>query len=174
MADSKLTALTENTAPTLGSLVYMVYDPGGSPLSQKVTVQNLRGGYVLTAACGASSPADATTYYFGSLYSQVLDTNAVLHAVRIPRAGTITYISLWHACYGTLASSETSTMSFRLNNTTDTTISSVVALNTGSFLASATPSIAVAVGDYFEIKWVTPTFATNPTNVYFAVNVYVS
>lgn len=41
MADSKLTALTENTTPALTDLVYLVDDPSGSPLSQKIKVANL-------------------------------------------------------------------------------------------------------------------------------------
>ncbi|OQA56533.1 MAG: hypothetical protein BWY42_00952 [Candidatus Omnitrophica bacterium ADurb.Bin277] len=40
-ADTKVTALTENTAPAAADLLYIVDDPGGSPLSQKVTLANL-------------------------------------------------------------------------------------------------------------------------------------
>jgi hypothetical protein len=43
MADEKLTALTAETAPTTDDLVYLVNDPGGSPVSRKVTVANLLG-----------------------------------------------------------------------------------------------------------------------------------
>lgn len=39
--DTKLTGLTENTAVLATDLLYMVDDPGGSPLSQKITVLNL-------------------------------------------------------------------------------------------------------------------------------------
>jgi len=41
MADSKLTALTENTSPALEDLLYSVDDPGGSPVERKVTIENL-------------------------------------------------------------------------------------------------------------------------------------
>ena len=55
---------------------------------------------------------------------------------------------------------------FRLNDTTDTTVSAAV---TNTVLVSAFNgtglSIAVTAGDYFEIKWVTPTWTTNPTSV---------
>lgn len=40
-ADTKVTALTENTVPVGTDLLYLVDDPGGSPLSQKMTVTNL-------------------------------------------------------------------------------------------------------------------------------------
>ena len=61
-------------------------------------------------------------------------------------------------------------MSFRLNNTTDTTLSSAIVNNASYTVVSVTGlSTAVAVGDYYEIKWVTPTWATNPTGVDCAV-----
>ena len=41
MADEKLTALTELTTLATGDLVYVVDDPGGTPLSKKATIDNL-------------------------------------------------------------------------------------------------------------------------------------
>lgn len=41
MADSKITALTENTTPATSDIIEIVDDPGGSPLSQKITLTNL-------------------------------------------------------------------------------------------------------------------------------------
>lgn len=41
MTDSKLTALTEDTNPTIDDLVYVVNDPDGTPAEKKVTVENL-------------------------------------------------------------------------------------------------------------------------------------
>ena len=41
MADTKITALTENTAPLGTDLVPVVGDPSGTPLTQKATVDNL-------------------------------------------------------------------------------------------------------------------------------------
>lgn len=46
MADSKLTGLPENTAPLSTDQAYMVDDPAGSPVSQKVTLANLSKGLV--------------------------------------------------------------------------------------------------------------------------------
>jgi hypothetical protein len=43
MADSKLTALSEISVPILSDLGYTVDDPGGSPISNKVTHQRLLG-----------------------------------------------------------------------------------------------------------------------------------
>ena len=41
MADAKITELTELTAPTDDDLLAIVDDPGGSPVTKKVTRQNL-------------------------------------------------------------------------------------------------------------------------------------
>jgi hypothetical protein len=42
MADQKLTELIALTAPIGSDLLYMVDDPGGTPISSKVTLDNLR------------------------------------------------------------------------------------------------------------------------------------
>lgn len=62
MADTKVTALTENTAPLATDIAYMVTDPGGTPTSQKVTFANIRSNSVLgtpgaVAFYGSSSAA---------------------------------------------------------------------------------------------------------------------
>jgi len=41
MADTKLTGLTENTSPATTDLVYVVADPGSTPVSRKVQIANL-------------------------------------------------------------------------------------------------------------------------------------
>lgn len=42
MPDTKTTALTENTTPVSTDIIYMVDDPGGSALSQKMTLATMR------------------------------------------------------------------------------------------------------------------------------------
>lgn len=41
MADENLTELTENESPALEDLIYSVYDPSGTPVDRKVTLQNV-------------------------------------------------------------------------------------------------------------------------------------
>jgi hypothetical protein len=82
----------------------------------------------------------------------------------IPRAGTLksAYIFTQNTV---LATAETSTLYFRLNNTTDVTLSSAVVFNATYAVVSVTGlSTALVVGDYYELKLVAATFATNPTN----------
>ena len=56
MADSKITALSENTTPLSTDILPMVDDPAGTPVTQKVTLANL-------LAVGISDTAyDPTTW----------------------------------------------------------------------------------------------------------------
>jgi len=47
MVDQKLTALTEETVPLGTDILYIVDDPGGTPLSKKVQITNLPGDAVV-------------------------------------------------------------------------------------------------------------------------------
>lgn len=173
MADSKISGLPVNSTPALNDYVPVL--DTGTTATQKMTIQNLRGGYVMSAICASFSPADATTYYFGANASQAPSTSQGLDYMIFPRAGTVTAIGLWMKVLGTTPTSTTSTIYFRKNATTDTTISTAVALNTLQYLAlQESLSVAIAAGDYCQIKWDTPTWATNPTNVIISAFVYVS
>lgn len=166
MADAKVTALTENTAPLTTDVLMIVDDPGGTPASQKITVANLMTRAPMTMDGGGASfnPADGTTYYWGSMPWEVPGTGSNTRRLYAMRAGTITSVDLYVYC--TAGSSETSTIYLRKNNTTDTTLSSTVNLSAAVYHELVTGlSIAAAAGDYFEFKWTGPTWATNPTAV---------
>ena len=115
-------------------------------------------------------PLDATSYFAGA--SGLVNTTGSYSRIVIPRAGTVTRIDLDMVTYGA-GSNESSSIYFRLNNTTDTLITSALDNSTALVNASASVSIAVAVGDYFEIKWVAPTWATDPTYVVYFGSVYM-
>jgi hypothetical protein len=130
-------------------------------------------GYVIMPLPGQLNPADATTYYFGAL-SNAVSTTANDSALIIPKTGTIKRIDIVIANGGTLGSNEASTVYFRLNNTTDTVISNSVTTNAvRSAFTNSGLSVAVAAGDTYEIKWVAPTYATNPTSIRFYVSIYI-
>lgn len=116
------------------------------------------------------SPNDATAYFVGD--NRVLSgsvtssTTAALRRVYIPFACTVTkgYISVTNE--GTASTGETSTVAIRVNNSSDTTISSSVVTNANGVFSNTSMSLALAAGDYIEIKWTTPTWpGANPTNV---------
>lgn len=174
MADSKLTALTAKTSPALTDIVYIVESPSGTPASKKITVQELRSGYVLIAQAGPFNPADATTYMVGMGYGAAPISADGAQAVVIPRAGTVTAIGLHMRNLTANGTTETSTISFRLNSSSDTTISSTLNLSGDVHLTTTGLSIAVAANDSFEVKWVTPTWVTNPQGVVVHATVYIS
>jgi hypothetical protein len=69
MADTKVSALTADTAPTSDDLIYTVTDPGGTPASRKVTIANLwaaqaKGRTIATLQPEGSRPT-------GTLYAQL-------------------------------------------------------------------------------------------------------
>ena len=131
-------------------------------------------GYSLSSYLGsiALAPADATTYYFGGAFTNALITTAAIRRLYIPKSGTIkaAYVTFSQ----TAGTAETSTISIRLNNTTDTAISAAITNDAAVTTFNNTGlSIAVVAGDYIEIKWVTPTWATNPTAVVCNVITYI-
>jgi hypothetical protein len=64
MADTKTTALTADASPSPSDIIYSVKDPGGSPLSRKVTYDNARSsamGIARASGAPASSSDTGTT-----------------------------------------------------------------------------------------------------------------
>lgn len=62
MADAKITALTANTSPVNTDLAVIVDDPGGTPATQKITLNNLRRGLItLCATLGSNQATGANT-----------------------------------------------------------------------------------------------------------------
>lgn len=69
MADTKTTALTEITAPVSTDLVYVVGDPGTTPVSRKATLATIRktlmvDGWIEAGETWTYAAADAPTYTF--------------------------------------------------------------------------------------------------------------
>lgn len=127
-------------------------------------------GYTLNASLVTVLNAlDATTYYFGFAGST---TNVNSRRIYVPKAGTIK--SVYGVFVGTAGTNEQSTLSLRLNNTTDITITSTLDLSSLPLgISNTSLNTAVVAGDYFEFKWVTPTWATNPTGILINLQIYI-
>lgn len=139
-----------------------------------IEVERAPIGYALQAASGNTNISDAATLYFGLSSGQAAGS-VNNQRIYFPKAGVVRAVYLFFANTGTLSTNETATVSFRLNNTTDTTISSAVTHDAAQTAYSATTlNIAVAANDYFEIKYVAPTFSTNPTNVRMSATIYIN
>ena len=63
MADSELQDLTEDTAPAAGDVVYVVVDPSGTPLSRRMTVQNLMKALNLLTTDTTMASGDFLMFY---------------------------------------------------------------------------------------------------------------
>lgn len=181
MNDSKISDLTGYTTP-LDADVLPIVDTA-NVATKKVTWANIKAtlktyfdtlyknfGYTLFHSFTSFSPADATTYYWGQRPASAAAVPGT-YRIYIPKAGTIKRVDF--AFYQTAGSAETSSVSLRLNNTTDTLLSNAVVNNAQPTVFSATVAIAVVAGDYVEFKWVTPTWATNPTSVVGWGNIYI-
>jgi hypothetical protein len=114
-------------------------------------------------ASGDLSGHDGDTLYFGGATTLDFGTVAALAPIYIPYAGTITraYIN-WLTTGASAGSNENLSMYFRLNNTSDTLIETIGSTDAHKVFNKADMAVAVIAGDYFEIKIVCPSWATNP------------
>lgn len=120
---------------------------------------------------GAINPTDGSTYYMGGLSGAgVTTSNTGIRRFYIPKTGVIKSAHVYFLNPGTLGSSETSSIYIRKNNTTDYLISNAVINDAVSVhLENDALAIQVVAGDYIEIKWICPTWVTNPTSVRYMV-----
>ena len=141
-------------------------------LETDVAALQSNAGYALFVQSPEFDPADSTTYYFGALPIAPATTGAE-RRLHVPRAGTITRVDVTSYAK-TAGSNESVSLYVRKNDTSDTLVATVsTSANLRYFQASGL-SIAVAAGDYIEIKLVCPAWGTNPLGVYFAGNVFMT
>jgi len=132
---------------------------------------NANKGYTINVQALTSSPADGQTIYFGTL-PKVPVTVQGTSKIYIRAAGTIKRAEIY--CFsGTAGSNEAWPVSIRLNNSGDTLIQSLSVSASERVFTNASLNIAVVAGDYFEVKVVNPTFATNPLTTVWGGYVYI-
>lgn len=129
-------------------------------------------GYVeQVATLNAATTTDGQTIYVGCALTAP-STTAALARCYIPKTGNIR-IAYVYARATTAGTAEGWACNVRLNNTSDTAIATVSLSSSDRVWSNTGLAIAVALGDYFEIKCVNPTWATNPANVTFMGAVYM-
>jgi len=132
---------------------------------------DLDAGYTLSVQALTSSPADGATIYFGNLPKAPVTTGGI-SKVYIPRSGVIKRAEIY--CYsGTAGTNQAWSGYIRLNNTTDTLIATLSVATSERVFSNSSLSIAVVAGDYFEIKFINPTWATNPLTTIFGGYIYI-
>lgn len=128
-------------------------------------------GYAINVQALTSSPADGATVYFGMLPKAPV-TVANTSKVYIRKAGTIKIAEIY--CYsGTAGTAESWSLYIRKNNTTDYLIATLSVSTNERVFSNTGLSIAMSAGDYFEIKGVQPTWATNPLTCIYGGYVYI-
>lgn len=128
-------------------------------------------GLTINVQALTSSPVDAQTIYFGMLPKAPVTTGAI-SKIYIRKAGTIKHAEIY--CYsGTAGTAESWSLYIRKNNTTDTLIATVAAATNERIFTNGSLSIPMAAGDYFEIKAINPTWATNPLTTIFGGYIYM-
>lgn len=135
------------------------------------TFNNKSSGYTLMAGAIASNTTSGANMYIG-MASRVVSGTAAISRVYIPQSGTVKRIDLVSSS-ATAGTAESWTMSFRLNNSTNTTIATVASATTTRVWSNSSLSIVVAAGDYFEITALNPTWATNPGSTSYYATVYI-
>ena len=153
-----------------------VLTSNGAALPTFQTSSGAIGYSLFTLNQPRANPADSQTYFI-QMFSSILTNTASGNAKSryyIPRTGTLKACVGQCIVNGTLGSSENSTLAIRLNNTTDTTVTSTLQLTAASNpITNTSLSIAVTAGDYIELKWTTPAWGTNPTTVGFNLTLYL-
>ena len=127
--------------------------------------------YCINVQALTSSPTDAQTVYFGML-PKAPTTTANISKVYIRAAATIKRAEIY--CYsGTAGTNEAWSLYIRKNNTTDTLIATVSAAAGERVFSNTALNISMAANDYFEIKGIQPTWATNPLTTIYGGYIYL-
>jgi len=115
------------------------------------------------------NPFDGLTYYFVQNSAFTVNTAFTIQGIYlIPYACTITKAYGQFTIAGTLGSSENCTLFLRVNNTTNTNISTTIQLTSATVSVNNTGlSISLSAGDTLVWGFTGPTWATNPTTVNF-------
>lgn len=131
--------------------------------------------YTLTIQSSQINLANATTYYLGGFAGSQPTTTAALVPVTAPKSGTLTNVHLIFWVNGTLASAGSCTVSIRVNNTTDYLVTNSLALTAITNKVNVdTLAIPIAEDDEIEIKLLTPTWGTPPTQVRIFGNILIA
>ena len=95
---TKLTALTEVADPASTDILYIVTDPGGTPVSKKVTVANLLAGETVTGSLtltgdlgvnGGDITSTATTFNLLNATVTTLNIGGAATAIALGAASTV-------------------------------------------------------------------------------------
>jgi hypothetical protein len=122
-------------------------------------------GYALNGHIKGFDPADGQNYCLTGDEETPGTAFGNLGKIYIPKAGTVKACTVMWQANGMAGTNESISCYVRLNNSSDTLIASVSSTSQQKLFANYALNIAVATGNYIEIKLSTPTWATNPATV---------
>jgi len=127
-------------------------------------------GYIQSFNFNAFSPADATTYYVGVNVSSPFTTDSSIRLISL-KTSTLKKVAI--TSRQTLGTSENSSFALGVNGTYTTFTSSIKFdgnPNNNTLITGL--SINVTEGDVLTIRWITPTWVTNPTSINCNIDLY--
>jgi len=164
---STIGSLTTATYPSLTELSYVK----GVTSAIQTQLNAKSAGYALMLGALAGALTGGQTIYFGHP-SRAAAGTAAIHRIYIPQSGTIKSVYIISAS-ATAGTSESWTMSVRLNNASNTSIGSVSAATTTRVWSGTGLNIAVVAGDYVEITTTNPNWATAPGSTSWYGTIYI-
>ena len=127
-------------------------------------------GYALNIRTTTSfNPADSTLYFIGQ-ETQPFTTSSVL-PLFIPKTGTIKNILISSRCAN--GTNENSTFILFINDISNATLTSTYKYDTLNSFVNYSGAISVNAGDYLYVRWQTPAWGTNPTQIRFNIIFYI-
>lgn len=127
-------------------------------------------GYIQSFNFNAFSPADATTYYVGVNVSSPFTTDSSIRLIAL-KTSTLKKVAI--TSRQTLGTSENSSFALGVNGTYTTFTSSIKfdgSPNNNALITGL--SINVTEGDALTVRWITPTWVTNPTSINCNIDLY--
>jgi len=171
-AYSVITAGTTSTGPFqnvsgLGSSGQRLTSNGAAALPTWQAASGGAASSYTSQSAGTASPADGITYYIATS-TTITTFTASNNSSRfyVTSAGTINKMYGNLNVAGTLGTTENATLALRLNNTSNTNVTTTLQFNAvNTTFNNTTLGLSVTAGDFIEVILISPTWATNPTTV---------
>lgn len=136
-------------------------------LSNRIDSKN----YALNLGGAAITVNASTIYYFGTP-AQTVTNSAAIRRIYIPVSGTLKGGQIY-AKTTVATTTESWTLSLRLNNSSNTTFATVGNILTDKVFGTSSLNIAVVAGDYIEITTTTPAWVVGPGATFFYGTIFI-
>ena len=169
---------TTSTSPvqsiaSVGTDRHALTSNGAGTLPSFQNFNRIESAYFTWTSTGTYNPVDGNTAYMALGGAISGSSGGVTRVYTMPSAITIKAAYGVVNIAGTLGSSQNVSVYIRVNNTTDTAITTTSQWTANPTTFSNTGlSLALSAGDFIVIKLVFPTWTTNPTSISMAVQLF--